>query len=171
MSRHDIVADRLKALNIDDPLAVLMQIGETESQFSFVDHTLNVMTLPIGYRGISERYFKHTPPTYDEIEYAINDIEDEIERVAKHIPHDGYHLVTDTAYIKTIAKLTRFDDTVPTMLSRDEMERLFGEYAEIVTGRPARSYEPDISPLFYAQLLIFREYMHHLKFTHVKLID
>ena len=150
---------------------IMMDIGDSESLFSFwQDNTLTQVVLPIGFAAIAERHFPHTPPTYDDIEYAINDIEDEIEKVASLIPHQDYQLVTQNEYIRQLA-LACFVQESPTMLlSRTALERLFGEYAEIVTGRPPRDYEPDISPLFYAKLLIFREYFHHLKFTEVTIL-
>lgn len=56
-------------------------------------------------------------------------------------------------------------------LSRDVLETLFGQYAEISMGRPARGQEAEASPIFYAQLLILREYLHHLKFDAIHIID
>ena len=68
-----------------DAQSILMNIGEIQS--SFHKNSTNETTfLPVGYSLICSRYFKHTPPTYDEIEYAINDIEDEIEKVVSKIP-------------------------------------------------------------------------------------
>ncbi len=157
---------------------VRMTIGAQESQF-VIGGRDNVITLPVGYELISSRYFRHSPPTYDDIEYAINYIEDEIERVAKDIPYDGYSLETDVGFIRNLARLSLSvpglngdDDSItaaeqPQRFYRDDLERLFGRYAEIAAGRPAQSDEPDTSSVFFAQLLIFREYMHHLKFGYI----
>jgi len=149
-----------------------MTIGAEKSVFQ-IDGTPQPVTLPVGYDLISSRYFHHSPPTYDGLEYAINYIEDEIERAAKKIPYEGYELVSHTDFIRTIALLSgtvtgldKSGETTARFL-REDMERLFGQYAEIVAGRPAQIDEPDTSATFYAQLLIFREYMHHLKFEYV----
>lgn len=85
---------------------VLMTIGGNESSFA-VEDKQDVVFLPVGFDLVSLRYFKHSPPTYDDIEYAINYIEDEIERVAKKVPYDGYSLVTDQPFIQDLAKLSR----------------------------------------------------------------
>nr|WP_321269645.1 hypothetical protein [uncultured Tolumonas sp.] len=149
-----------------DAKIILMNIGETQSSFHKSSESDNI-TLPVGYSAISNRYFKHTPPTYDDIEYAINYIEDEIEKVVPKIPASGFTLVTNDAFIHMIARLSGCVDAPEIQLQRDDLEYLFGQYAGIAMGRPPRPHETDISPQFYAQLLILREFMHHLKFDHI----
>jgi hypothetical protein len=157
-------------LVIDFPNQVFMDIGKNHSTFIFKPNEIQVIELPIGFDFISTRYFKHTPPTYDEIEYAINHVEDEIEKVARSIPSDNHQLVTNTAYIRHITHLCGVAHSNAMPLSRAALEALFGQYAEIAMGRPSRANEADISPRFYAQLLILREVMHHLKFGRVSVI-
>jgi len=145
---------------------IIMRIDETDSSF-LLSHTQSLITLPVGFEFISTRYFKHTPPTYDDIEYAINYIEDEIEKVVPNIPVDGFRLITDMDFIRHLAILSGLKDSEEIYFKRDDLEFLFGQYAEIAVGRRPCPHEPDISPRFYAQLLILREFMHHLKFDHV----
>ncbi len=145
---------------------VQMHIGEAESLFSW-DGGSEVITLPIGYDSIASRYFRHTPPTYDDIEYAINDIEDQIEKVARKIPIEGRTLANDQSFVYTLARQAGVPDSDDMVLRREALEALFGRYAEIAAGRPPQVDEPDTSRRFYAQLLIFREYMHHLKFDRI----
>jgi len=152
------------------PHTVFLQIDENESSFCLASSGIVTLTLPVGFAAIGDRYFKHTPPTYDEVEYAINFIEDEIEKIAPMIPRSGCHLVTDTPFVRNIAQLCGVDTSPEMPLSRDTLEYVFGQYAEIAMGRPPRPYESDISPRFYAQLLILREYLHHLLFDHVTVI-
>ena len=145
---------------------ILMNIGEIQSSFHKKNANETIF-LPVGYSLICSKYFKHTPPTYDEIEYAINDIEDEIEKVVSKIPASDVTLVTHDAFIRKVALLGGCVDAPEMQLQRDDLEYLFGQYAEIVMGRPPRPHETDISPQFYAQLLIFREFMHHFKFDRI----
>jgi len=152
------------------PNTVFMQIHASETSFCLKSSGTVTLTLPLGFAAIGNRYFKHTPPTYDEVEYAINFIEDEIEKIAPMIPRSGCHLVTDTPFVRDIAKLCGVDTAQEMLLSRDTLEFVFGQYAEIAMGRPPRPHESDISPRFYAQLLILREYLHHLLFDHVTVI-
>lgn len=141
---------------------MLMQIHETDSLFVFPQENLPDTTLPVGFASISKRYFYHTPPTYDEIEYAINDIEDQIETLAPRLRNLPLVVISDTPFIHEIARLCSLAAAQPMILSQEALEFLFGQYAEIAMGRPPRAHEPDISPVFYAQLLILREYLHHL---------
>ncbi|BBN59495.1 hypothetical protein [Hydrogenovibrio marinus] len=146
---------------------VYLQITETESTFTFKQPGITKVTLPVGFGLVSNAYFKHTPPTYSEIEYAINFIEDEIEKIVPMIPVDGFRLVSETPFIKGMASLAGVSDSDEMILSRDSLECLFGLYAEIAMGKRPSAYEPDISPKFYAQLLMLREFMHHLKFAQI----
>ncbi len=144
-----------------------LNISEQQTEFHWRDGSNQIITIPVGFQHISERYFHHTPPTYDEIEYAINEIEDEIEKVVRQIPSQTHQIMTHDVFIQQLANSVGFAQPNPDILSRDALESLFGQYAEIAMGRPARSTESDISPTFYAHLLIFRELMHHLKFERV----
>ena len=159
-----------RQLEASQPNIILMLIDKSESFFYFLDESEQFISLPVGYEDISHRFFKHTPPTPDDIEYAINYIEDEIERVVPGIP-SNYALYNANDFIRQIASLCGIKTSTAMSLTRDQLEYLFGQYAEISMGRPARSNEADISPLFYAQLLIFREFMHHLKFASVTIIE
>ena len=150
----------------DDTQTIFMSINENTSSFHIKQADADI-TLPVGFEMISNKYFKHTPPTYDDIEYAINYIEDEIEKVVPLIRADNTTLVSNNSFIRTFALLSGAQDAAEVLLQRDDLEYLFGQYAEIAMGRPPRPHETDISPLFYAKLLIFREFMHHLKFDHI----
>ena len=41
-----------------------MRIDEGTSSFCFKHSDTVTVTLPVGFVSISDRYFKHTPPTY-----------------------------------------------------------------------------------------------------------
>lgn len=169
------VNEQIKSLFLNiasiEPNTVFMQIRENESIFWFKKNDPIFVTIPVGFELISSRYFKHTPPNYDDIEYAINFIEDEIEKVVPIIPMNEHHLVTNTSFIREIAHLCGIEYKHEMKLSRDELEHLFGQYAEIAMGRQPGPNETDISQRFYAQLLIFREFMHHLRFEEITVID
>lgn len=151
-------------------MVTFLTIEENESSFRLSHSDDVVISIPIGFKRISQRYFKHTPPTPAEIEYAINDIEDELERIVPKLLH--YHIVYNRdAFMLHLAQRLQIEVTSVMTLSRDRLEFLFGQYAEISMGRPPSASESDISPTFYAQILIIREIMHHLKFEQLQLID
>jgi hypothetical protein len=148
---------------------VLLTIDENESLFELRSDVQAVVSIPVGYKNISDRYFKHTPPTPAEIEYAINEIEDEIEKIVPKLA--GYqHVYNRDDFIIRLAHLSKVDDALVMAFSRDRLESVFGQYAEISMGRPPSSTESDVSPLFYAQILLIREFMHHLKFDQLNVI-
>lgn len=150
--------------------SILMSINSSDSFFLYItDGEEQLISLPVGYADISARFFKHTPPTPDDIEYAINYIEDEIERIVPRIPKQ-YLLCSTDDFIRQIAVLCGIENMPAMILPRDQLEDLFGQYAEVSMGRPPRKHETDISPQFYAKLLILREFMHHLKFPELKII-
>lgn len=158
------MAAQLTQLNhqqVDMQQATLLQIGATESYF-YQAVSNQLTTLPIGYQLVADKFFQHTPPNPDDLEYGINYLEDEIERA---IPQIGQIelLLTQQDFLIEIAKLAGITPAKTMVLPREQMERLFGYYAEISQGRPPLPSEPDVSQVFYAKLLILREYMHHLK--------
>ncbi len=163
--------ERIESYSKANPDSVFMQIDENETSFFQSGGVIHNLSMPVGYVHISDRYFKHSPPTYDDIEYAINTIEDEIEKIAPQILNSSSRLVTDSSFIRDIARLSGVESSPKMQLSRRDLEYLFGQYAEIAMGRPPRPDETDTSPQFYAKLLIFREIMHHLKFEDIWILE
>ena len=148
---------------------VFLTIDENESLFELRDGLQTEISIPVGFKNISDRYFKHTPPTPAEIEYAINEIEDEIEKIVPKLA--GYETIYNRDdFIIHLAQLSKVDDAPVMAFARDRLESVFGQYAEISMGRPPSSVESDVSPLFYAQILLIREFMHHLKFNQLNVI-
>ncbi len=151
-----------------DETAILFEIAADQSVF-YLSRDYSIM-MPVGYESVSARFFRHTPPSADELEYGINYIEDEIAKVVHSIPSQSCPLFTDTAFVRSLALLCAIPDTPVISLSTRQLENLFGQYAEIIVGRPPRQDEPDISPVFYAQLLILREFMHHFQVGEIRII-
>jgi hypothetical protein len=149
---------------------VFLTIVENKSVFELRDDLQIDVSIPVGFKNISDRYFKHMPPTPSEIEYAINEIEDEIEKIVPKLA--GYESIYNgDDFIINIAQLAKVDDAPIMVFSRDRLEWIFGQYAEIAMGRPPSQAETNISPLFYAQLLLIREFMHHFKFNQLNVIN
>ena len=90
-----VTPDEVKQIyaNHHDANSILMVIDKSASFFYFIDGGEQLISLPVGYEDISARFFRHTPPTPDDIEYAINYIEDEIEKVVPKIPHTFFYVV------------------------------------------------------------------------------
>lgn len=145
---------------------VLLQIDSQTSTFYLAKEKISI---PIGFDLICSKFLKHTPPRYDEIEYAINYIEDEIEKVVSKIPKVTVYMQDQFAI--QIAHLCGVNDSQMMKLSRDKYESLFGLYAEVSAGKVPSSFQTDLSPQFYAKLLILREYLHHLDIESINIVD
>jgi exopolyphosphatase/pppGpp-phosphohydrolase len=130
----------------------------------------NIWLLGIGSEKTSQEFFTHNPPTPGEVEEAIQTVEDEVMTLSKLLPA-GSALYTADKAIRQIALLKdRAENTTEIILSRPDMEQIFGRLAAIISGRPASS---DILPsdnAFAATLLILREVMFHLKFTEIRIV-
>jgi len=143
----------------------LLQITENKT---FINRTEGVIALPLGSKSVSERYFKHTPPTEYDMEIAINTVEDALMPIVAAIKEGNYRLVTLDKIAKDIAHYAK---TEGTNLNVKDVEEIFSRIAAIVTGRPAST---DILPEnneFIAYELILREVMNHLGFHNIALIN
>ncbi|MCH1919606.1 hypothetical protein L9G15_09195 [Shewanella sp. A3A] len=143
---------------------------DTEHSYFYQTATQQLVTVAVGYQQVASRFFLHTPPNPDDLEYGINYIEDQIERA---IPTLGpiSQLVTQQDFLIQLAHLAGVQPSATMQLPREQLERIFGYYAEIAQGRPPLPSEPDVSREFYAKLLIIREYMHHLKVLTLTLME
>lgn len=169
----------------------LLHIGKTSTTLVSgpCADTIQRITIPFGYLHVRSAYFMHTPPTPDDIEYAINYIEDEIEKIVPRVNHASQLCTfdSDVMAIGQLATMTPAQDAAwadidspeqlvalgqPSQidLERDIMEALFNRYAAISMGRPATAERFATDATFYARLLILRELMHHLKFKSLRIL-
>ncbi len=147
------------------PSSVYLNIGTEETQV-LIDGDLQLLTL--GSQLTSLGFFRHQPPTPDEMENAIMMVEDEVYRL-RHDILPGAKLYSEDNDIRTIARLAGVAENEQMILSLEAVEQTFDRLALVINGRPA-SFEgiPDGND-FAATLLILREFMHHLKFTEIVL--
>lgn len=143
---------------------VVLHIGSEQTDVTVHRENDDVvhLSLTLGSQLISLGYFRHTPPTPNEMENAIMAIEDEIMRVRHDIPANSKLTSTDND-IRTIARLAGAAENEDILLSVEAVEHTFDRLALVINGRPA-SFEgiPDGND-FAATLLILREFMHHLQ--------
>ena len=146
-------------LHIADEYTVIVTATDTAAE--------SVWLLKIGSQLTSGSYFKHNPPTPDEVENAIQVVEDEVMSISKLIPANSILFTTDTE-IGEIARLTKSTTSDSgRLLLREDMEHLFNRLAAIITGRPASQDILPTTNTFAATLLILREVMHHLGFADI----
>lgn len=142
-----------------------LQISEHETGLIDEQNRLKPVSLSIGYKLVSDRFFRDFPPTYEDIDRAINFTEDRV--VPYQSLFDGESvLTTHDGFAMQIAELA-FNTTKGNnwiSVPRNELENVFNRFADIVKGLPPSQ---DLIPednKFVAYLLILREIMHHLKF-------
>ncbi|CNI22308.1 Uncharacterised protein [Yersinia rohdei] len=133
------------------------------------DMAFTAQHLTVGFDNIALRYFKHTPPTADEMETAIMVVEDEVIRISPAVNRTS-QLITSDSHIRTLAQLAGLPDKAEIMLSLESVERMFDRLAAVMVGRPAASEGLPPENEFAARLLILREFMHHLQFSSIRVL-
>lgn len=149
-----------------------LHIGSKQTRLVFGKNMMAEVTisLDIGSQKIPADYFKHTPPTSGEMEKAIINVEDEIAQApASRLA--GSRLFTNDVAIREIALMAGLVDWPVMQLGIAEVETTFDRLVYVVQGRPASSEGLPESPEFAATLLILREFMHHLKFSSITVVD
>ena len=126
------------------------------------------LPLAIGSVRTAEDCFGHSPPSPGELEAAIMVVEDELSRVPAMAAAQAT-VVAPAAFIEAMGRSAGLADGAVSVLSLDQVERLFDLLAALAMGRPAASAGIPADPEFAATLLILRESMHHLKFESVRL--
>jgi exopolyphosphatase/pppGpp-phosphohydrolase len=125
-----------------------------------------VKLLPLGSERTAREQFKTTPPAPLAMEYAIQAVEDVVMPLRPAIPREALLFSTDTT-LREIALLAGADPTESVRLTLENMERLFNRLSAVVQGSPAAHQGLPETNSFAAELLILREFMHHLQFAQI----
>jgi exopolyphosphatase/pppGpp-phosphohydrolase len=128
------------------------------------------LVLAIGSQKTARDYFKQTPASPLEIENAIAAVEDEVTRAKALIPPNS-GLFTADAGVRAIALHAGVTDTASMRLSVDAMERVFNRFASVSLGRPGAHEGLPEDAEFAATLLILREFMHHMQFPEITIVE
>lgn len=147
----------------------LTEIRENDLIFYF--ESGNTTTLPLGKESLSNQFFTAYPPSYEELENAINFVEDELAKVhhqfleANVLELKGEHALSIAKLAFNVKETDRFF-----IVPRVEIEMVFNRMAEIVKGLPASQDELPDSTEFAAYLLVVREMIHHLYIDHFMIL-
>ncbi len=148
-----------------DKNKTLFQLKNIESD----SESPRLFILNIGYDNLANKYFKNEPPTFDEVDYAINEVEEIVvplhEKINGLIPL--YSKDQNLKDIIEIAFNTYFDTNGNKTLSRQELENVFTRLSEIIKGLPASQDILPTNKYFAGYLLILREIIHHLNFSEI----
>ncbi|MCL6315217.1 hypothetical protein [Pectobacterium atrosepticum] len=145
----------------DVPVTVLC-IGEQQTTVICGTASLPSATLQltIGFDKTAATFFKHLPPTPDEMELAIMAVEDEVTRIRHDIPA-GSALFSFDPTLMAIAQISGVEEDAGWRLPQDDMERTFKRLERVMMGSPAAWEGIPLENAFSARLLILREFMHH----------
>lgn len=157
----NISAGRISVLSIHSDHTLIVSEDQTAD--------IVVLSLDIGSDKTGLTYFHHQPPTPEEVEYAINTVEDELMLAFKKLPPDT-ELFSKDLQIRQIADLAGLSGSDEIIFSRSSIEDFFTRFAALSMGRPVKTDSIPVNTSFSATLLILREIMHHLKFEKITLI-
>ncbi|MBX3587292.1 MAG: hypothetical protein KF796_11675 [Ramlibacter sp.] len=144
---------------------IVLQFGPQALRVS-VPATGAVHSLPLGTQDWGTQAFRHNPPTPGELEEAIMVVEDLVMPLLKQLPPQGALQTPDRA-VHDLARLLGQLGPLPLSLSIDQVERLFEQLSAVALGRPVASGGVPTDAAFAAVVLVLREFMHHLGFTHI----
>ncbi|MEE3661810.1 hypothetical protein V2I52_07670 [Brenneria sp. g21c3] len=129
-----------------------------------------ILRLKLGSKKTAEAFFKHLPPTPDEMELAIMTVEDEVMAIRHDLPPDSSLFSCDPE-LAVIARLSGGQEGPDGwLLPLDNMEQTFKRLERVMLGSPASWEEIPLDNAFSARLLILREFMHHHGFENVRIL-
>ncbi|RFO97195.1 hypothetical protein DIC66_08625 [Rhodoferax lacus] len=129
-----------------------------------------MQVLPLGLERTAAEQFRTTPPTPLALENAIMVVEDVVMPLRAHIPRDAQLFCCDAA-VREIALLSGVPQQPVMVLSLEAMERSFNRLSRVVQGMPAVHEGLPESNAFATALLILREFMHHLQFDAITVLE
>lgn len=113
--------------------------------------------------------FRHAPPTAQEMERAIMQVEDSLAPVRPTLAAASQLYCAD-AGVRALAGHAGVSGDGILWLPTEQLEYTFGRFAEVVQGRPAALERLPVDAEFAATLLIVRELTHHLGFAGIRLL-
>jgi exopolyphosphatase/pppGpp-phosphohydrolase len=94
------------------------------------------LELPLGARLTAAAFFRHDPPQPAELEAAIDEVEDQVMRVAGKLPK-GSSLLATGSFAGEIRHAVNTNDHANMAINLDEVEQLFQRLASASLGNPA----------------------------------
>ncbi|WP_407062008.1 hypothetical protein [Brenneria tiliae] len=150
----------------------LLRIGEqqTTAVCGTGARPTSLLHLAIGYAKTAHAFFKHLPPTPDEMELAIMTVEDEVIGIRHDLPAASALFSSDAA-LSEIAQISGIKEQAGGwLLPLDDLERTFKRLERVMLGAPAAWEGIPLDNSFAARLLILREFMHHHGFEAIHIL-
>ena len=124
------------------------------------------ISLEMGINSLVSRFFKHEIPTEADIEYAITEIEDQLESRKEIVNEGDEMLICRDASMREAFGL---DSNTEVILSIQDVEDEFTKYALLSMGQSPVLAQVTMNHEKYMTILIVREILNHLKFLEITL--
>lgn len=128
------------------------------------DESETVQQIDLGAARIARDYFRHDPPSAQDIERAIDFVEDEIMRLGKVT-------VVATKLWSTSDALQAWAAVSGPTMAIDTIEQWFQRLAAASLGQPGAVQGLPAGREAAATLLILREFMHHRGHSEITFVD
>lgn len=129
------------------------------------------LPLALGYEKTAAAFFRHLPPTPDEMEMAIMTVEDEVTRIRHQVDIQRPLYLCDPMLVPLADATGVSAGEQGWHIEQEDIERLFKRFEQVMLGRPASWEAIPLDNAFTARLLILREFMHHLGFLSVFIVN
>jgi exopolyphosphatase/pppGpp-phosphohydrolase len=129
-----------------------------------------LLPLPLGLERTAAEHFKTTPPTPLALENAIMVVEDVVMPLRRYL-RQGAPLLCADAAVRELAQVCGVPAMPAMRLSLEALERGFNRFCNVVQGTPAAHEGLPADNRFATALLIVREFMHHLQFADITVIE
>ncbi len=149
--------------NQDKTREIILESHCLRFLFQEGDTTTKEVELKAGLDQLQRTFFHSKEPTEQEVENAINHIEEELTKT-HGIANNNERL---TCHLRIASELlTNGDQGV---VSREQVEEIFNRYADYITGEPASILNIHFDQEQFVALLLIREVMYHLNFHEIEL--
>jgi hypothetical protein len=152
--------------------ATLLMIDQTGGRVYAIqdDSSTSGGASAIGTLNIGLAPFKSATPRPVELENAIAVIENALMPLRKLLPPSSTFLLAGDG-VATIAQSAGLAADGDLVLSLEQVEEIFRDLAAVSEGRPVTSSRAPIDRKFTIAILALREFMHHLSFDSVRLLQ
>lgn len=152
--------------------ATLLQIGDERTGVVTGNDAAPeaVLLLEIGSRRVAREHFQRGLPTEAELERAIATIEDEVARAAPMLRNRSTLFTTDDT-IRQIATTAGVPAGASMILRLELVEQIFGQFVSEALGQSPRLNGLPLDRESAATLMILREFMHHLHFASINVVE
>jgi hypothetical protein len=152
---------------------VVLHLGDDESILAWGNgnQPSQYLSLPLGLSEIANRLMSNGHLSELAMEQIIAEVEDIVMPLHAQLPASAKLFSEDVMLANLAYWAGMADKTMPWLLGIDAVELLFNRLAALAQGRPASQDNLPTTGRFSAALLVLREWLHHLHFDEIIVLD